>query len=914
MGRKEKGYQLKNNSVSESNKTPKDKTIIITKEQANILSEQVLNEGISSIVYHFTSIYALYKILLSQKFYLKTGVFRHSYEHTLSDGKRMYYLSTTRNKNAYEGYSNGYKDEGAVRITLDGEKLSHKYKGSPTNYWGDDSSLGRIKYLNPNKVGQPMIWNDEVKQHRHDETEDRIWSFHPTIPNIMEYIKRIDIFIPIEGVVSDYETRIEKAKTDGKEELVRALQSRLNGRIEEEQTFKSIIYDIYNLIGRRGILFLYNNEKDFAIGNKNTVKPEWLEKNDFYKNYDERQLQYSINSNIFTNNALFNILANALAIMVFNEKPEKRQKLIIQYCKQYGFQRNISHALFNKVDSILYRNSNIFDISKDIDDNIRANNEDLTKVQNMVTHWMRKNGYHSLRDVVSENKEITKVRQGIIAYEETEPDYEIGFESPDASSYAHVINESPDSIENFGLKYKDNDAYPFIVLKDFPNDILVSDGGTTHWDIVEYLESISFDKDDDELKLTANEYDLSFELLKAVRDESIRIAMTNEYSLHGRYWAKRGEKQGNIISFYGYTIKDLKNKYNLIDNILKTFQENGISVDINTVVLDHWIGSTSSCFPLKWVANGMAETMLPISNKIIKDYGGDTPLYIIYGKNGNVITVDVDGNYVKHQTHSLAENHETIIEDVKPEDVDLSSFKIQKQLNPKFWKNNKLDSRIRLKLLDIADDFTDFLKVGWVDIDDITMTGSLANYNWDENYSDIDLHIILDYKKVDERIEFVKEYFNSKKNEWNQKHENLKIFGFPVEVYVQDKAEKHNSSGVYSLEKNEWIIEPKQDNFNEDDYDETIVKTKVSDYMNKIDDIEDSLNTTDDKHKIETVYDESEKLFNDIKDERANAFKKSDKELSDGNLVFKTLRRNGYLDKISTIKNKSYDEMNSINC
>ena len=82
----------------------------------------MLSESISSVVYHFTSLQALYRILMTQKFYLKTGVFKDSYEHTLSDGKRMYYFSTTRNKNANEGYSNGYKSEGSVRITLDGEK------------------------------------------------------------------------------------------------------------------------------------------------------------------------------------------------------------------------------------------------------------------------------------------------------------------------------------------------------------------------------------------------------------------------------------------------------------------------------------------------------------------------------------------------------------------------------------------------------------------------------------------------------------------------------------------------------------------------------------------------------------------------------------------------------------------------
>ena len=79
------------------------------------------------------------------------------------------------------------------------------------------------------------------------------------------------------------------------------------------------------------------------------------------------------------------------------------------------------------------------------------------------------------------------------------------------------------------------------------------------------------------------------------------------------------------------------------------------------------------------------------------------------------------------------------------EEIDYESFEIKDELNSNFWKDNKLDSRIRLKLLDIADDFTDFLNVDWVKPEDITMTGSLSNYNWSEDYSDIDLHIIIDY-------------------------------------------------------------------------------------------------------------------------------------------------------------------------
>ena len=70
-------------------------------------------------------------------------------------------------------------------------------------------------------------------------------------------------------------------------------------------------------------------------------------------------------------------------------------------------------------------------------------------------------------------------------------------------------------------------------------------------------------------------------------------------------------------------------------------------------------------------------------------------------------------------------------------------------------------------MLMIADDFFETLNVGWVDIDDIILTGSLANFNWSK-FSDVDLHILVDFGEVDENEELVKEYFNSKKNLWNE--------------------------------------------------------------------------------------------------------------------------------------------------
>jgi len=92
-----------------------------------------------------------------------------------------------------------------------------------------------------------------------------------------------------------------------------------------------------------------------------------------------------------------------------------------------------------------------------------------------------------------------------------------------------------------------------------------------------------------------------------------------------------------------------------------------------------------------------------------------------------------------------------------PEGMDVSSFKFQKELYPKIWhKQSQLDPEIRARLLKIANDFFKSLQLSNVDILDVILTGSLANYNW-SNYSDIDLHIIVDFTQVDENFKLVKE-------------------------------------------------------------------------------------------------------------------------------------------------------------
>jgi ribosomal protein S15P/S13E len=196
---------------------------------------------------------------------------------------------------------------------------------------------------------------------------------------------------------------------------------------------------------------------------------------------------------------------------------------------------------------------------------------------------------------------------------------------------------------------------------------------------------------------------------------------------------------------------------------------------------------------------------------------------------------------------------------------------------------------------------------------DIIITGSLANFNWNEKYSDIDLHVLLDYNKVDKRKDFVSNYFYTLKKQWNEEHEDLKIFGFPVEVYVQDVNETHTASGVYSLEKNEWIEEPKRDKLAKVKVNKTNIKKEVSIYTEKIDNlIKLFKENKKDKHKLEQISKKAEHIFNEIKSNRRNSLNGKNTEITEDNIIFKSLRRLGYIDKIVKIISDSYNILNSL--
>jgi hypothetical protein len=200
--------------------------------------------------------------------------------------------------------------------------------------------------------------------------------------------------------------------------------------------------------------------------------------------------------------------------------------------------------------------------------------------------------------------------------------------------------------------------------------------------------------------------------------------------------------------------------------------------------------------------------------------------------------------------------------------------------------------------------FIDFLDVDLV-ITDIILTGSLSNYNWSK-YSDFDLHIVANFQQYPEnQVVLYEKLFNLKKMLFNQKHD-ITIKNYEVELYVQNESETHFSSGVYSVLFDEWSNIPKKENVV---IDKELIKSKSSQWMKMIDEL---IDTIDDDDDIDTIKNLITKYKDKLKKFRTRGLE-GDGEYSTENLVFKILRRNGYIEKLHDLTTKILDKKLSMN-
>ena len=215
-----------------------------------------------------------------------------------------------------------------------------------------------------------------------------------------------------------------------------------------------------------------------------------------------------------------------------------------------------------------------------------------------------------------------------------------------------------------------------------------------------------------------------------------------------------------------------------------------------------------------------------------------------------------------------------------------TTLQYHQSINPKIWMpDNSLKPDVKEHLVQIANQWIEFAKIDKAKVKDIVLTGGNANYNYTD-LSDLDVHVIVDYTELGADREFISEFLKDKKELWAEKHPNVRVMGYPVELYAQDVSEvPHFAQGVFSLMHDDWTRKPEHLDISPDK--DPVVSSDSEVLIKKIDDVVNGNRGLD---EAKAIWDEIASLRKNISTEG---------EFSEKNLVFKNLRNLGALDKIT---------------
>lgn len=227
-------------------------------------------------------------------------------------------------------------------------------------------------------------------------------------------------------------------------------------------------------------------------------------------------------------------------------------------------------------------------------------------------------------------------------------------------------------------------------------------------------------------------------------------------------------------------------------------------------------------------------------------------------------------------------------------------------LHPQFWDEFEFKEDVLKPILKIVDDFVkDDAHISPEMVEDVQLTGSLANYNYSE-YSDLDVHILLDFADINKDEEIVKRALDGKRFIWNLRHD-IKFNGHEVELYFQDIHEPHVASGLFSLSGNRWIKKPK---YEKPEVDHEDVVKKAESFKREFDLLDDALNNISDEKEFSLINRRAKKLKEKIMRMRKEGLAGKG-EFSVENLAFKNLRNDQTIARLNDLIIKSYDLMYS---
>jgi hypothetical protein len=254
--------------------------------------DDVLFEGISPIVYHYTNLKHLYNILHNNRIELSPGGFTKDVE--TEKGKGGYFLSTARTRT---GSFHATKDVGAL-IKLDGRKLSSNLPGKAMDYYPSN-----MRQYNPKGF----------------EQEDRIFSHNPTIDNIQKYILRIDILIP----------------------------SKDN---DLAQKYKQLAYAAYSYGKKNNIdVNIYADRKNFITGSHNTISFEDIKKLNTRRKDSREDTRRQLTSKEIEE---LSFIYKALAFDDFKKLSSNEQKFMKDYLRYFEAEKQNPAGLVTTLHNV----------------------------------------------------------------------------------------------------------------------------------------------------------------------------------------------------------------------------------------------------------------------------------------------------------------------------------------------------------------------------------------------------------------------------------------------------------------------------------------------------------------------------------------------------------------------------------
>lgn len=227
--------------------------------------------------------------------------------------------------------------------------------------------------------------------------------------------------------------------------------------------------------------------------------------------------------------------------------------------------------------------------------------------------------------------------------------------------------------------------------------------------------------------------------------------------------------------------------------------------------------------------------------------------------------------------------------------IDRNPVEIHNELNPKLWsKEQNLLPEVREQLLKIAKDFIEYIDVPFK-VTDIIVAGSNASLTYTKN-SDLDLHIIADYNSLGPCDQEAAELFDTKRHLYKKAYD-IEIRGIPVELYVED-LDHPAVSNSYSVQKNQWIKSPSLEIPDYDDQD----LTHWQNLWKKM------INTAIKKRNLSAC----RSVLTLLRKYRKQGLSSKQGEFSTPNLVYKSLRNQGVLEKLSELIDTLHAEQLSL--